>query len=69
MSAIAQLRPNSPGSPDPSVLLAAVQACPESLAIIASGRIVYANPAWRAMFEGPDRSQLPGGEWDPLAVA
>jgi two-component system cell cycle sensor histidine kinase/response regulator CckA len=57
MSAIAQLRPNSPGTPDPSVLLAAVQACPESLAIIASGRIVYANPAWRAMFECPDWSQ------------
>ncbi len=62
MNAIAQLRPNSPGPPDPAVLLAAVQACPESLAIVASGRIVYANPAWRAMFECPERSQLQGGE-------
>ena len=62
MNAIAQLRPNSPGPPDPAVLLAAVQACPESLAIVASGRIVYANPAWRAMFECPKRSQLQGGE-------
>ena len=62
MNAIAQLRPNSPGSPDPAVLLAAVQACPESLAIMASGRIVYANPAWCAMFECLDRSHLQRGE-------
>jgi signal transduction histidine kinase len=58
MSAIAQLRRNRPASPDPAVLLAAVQAFPESLAIIASGLIVYANPAWCAMFECPDPSQL-----------
>ena len=32
MSAIAQLRPNSPGSPDPAILLAAVEAFLESLA-------------------------------------
>ena len=62
MNAIAQLWPNSPGAPDPAVLLAAVQACPESLAIIASGRIVYANPAWRAMFECLDRSHPQGWE-------
>jgi signal transduction histidine kinase len=58
MSAIAQLRRNRPASPDPAVLLAAVQAFPESLAIIASGLILYANPAWCAMFECPDPSQL-----------
>jgi len=51
MSAIAQLRPNTSGTPDPATLLAAVQACPESLAIIASGRIVYANPAWCGLWE------------------
>ena len=62
MNAIAQLRPSNSGSPDPAVLLAAVQACPESLAIVASGHIVYANPAWRAMFECLERSQLQGGE-------
>ncbi len=62
MNAMAQLRPNSPGSPDPAVLLAAVQACPESLAIVASGRIVYANPAWRGMFECQEGSQVEGGE-------
>ena len=66
MSAIAQLRPNHPGSPDPAVLLAAVQACSESLAIIASGRIVYANPAWRGMFECLEPSQLEGGEGEDL---
>jgi PAS domain S-box-containing protein len=62
MNAIAQLRSSNFGSPDPAVLLAAVQACPESLAIVASGRIVYANPAWRAMFECLEPSQLQGGE-------
>jgi PAS domain S-box-containing protein len=58
MSAITQLRPNSPGSPDPAILLAAVEAFLESLAIVASGLIVYANPAWCEMFEYLDRSQL-----------
>src|SRR6478736_4739480 len=62
MNAIAQLRRSSHESLDPAVLMAAVQACPESLAIVASGRIVYANPAWRAMFECLERSQLQGGE-------
>lgn len=60
MSAIAQLRPKSDGSPDPALLLAAVQASPESLAIISSGCIVYANPAWCEMFECSDPSQLQG---------
>jgi two-component system cell cycle sensor histidine kinase/response regulator CckA len=53
MSAIAQLQPNRPEVPDPAVLLAAVQVFPESLAIVASGLIVYANPAWCEMFECP----------------
>ena len=62
MNAIAQLRPSAPGSPDPTILLAAIEACPESLAIIASGRIVYANPAWCGLFEYPQRSH--GQEWE-----
>ncbi|MGC2182339.1 MAG: ATP-binding protein [Terriglobales bacterium] len=66
MSAIAQLRPNSPGSPDPATLLAAVQAFPGSLAILASGRVVYANPAWCEMFECLDRSQLQDREMEAL---
>jgi two-component system, cell cycle sensor histidine kinase and response regulator CckA len=62
MSAIAQLRPNTPGSPDPAILLAALQACPESLAIMASGRMVYANPAWCGLFEYPQRPHGQGWE-------
>ena len=50
-SAVAQLHPERPGVPDPAVLLAAVQVLPESLAIVASGLIVYANLAWCEMFE------------------
>jgi signal transduction histidine kinase len=70
MSAIAQLRPNSPGSPDPALLMAAVEALPESLAIVASssGLFIYANPAWRGMFECPDPLQLVGRpveDWMP----
>src|SRR5450755_4405033 len=57
MSAIAQLRPNTSETPDPAVLLAAIQALPESVAIVASGMVVYANPAWHRMFEGVDSSR------------
>jgi two-component system cell cycle sensor histidine kinase/response regulator CckA len=60
MNAIAQLPPDSAGSPDPDLLLAAVQALPESLAITASGLMIYANPAWCGMFECPEPSQLRG---------
>ena len=51
---------DAPGTPDPALLLAAVQAFPESLAIVAGGSIVYANPAWAGMFECADPSQLQG---------
>jgi PAS domain-containing protein len=71
MSAIAQLRPKSPGSPDPALFMAAVQASPESLAIVASasGLMVYANPAWCGMFECPDPSQLQGRPVEDLIPA
>jgi two-component system cell cycle sensor histidine kinase/response regulator CckA len=62
MNAIAQLRPSTSGSPDPAILVAAVQASPESLAVIASGRVVYANPAWCRLFEYPQRSHGEGWE-------
>ena len=70
MSAIAQLRPNRSGSPDPALLMAAFQALPESMAIVAgaSGVIVYANPAWCDMFECSEPSQILGrplDEWVP----
>ena len=45
-SAFAQYQPYPPEVPDPAMLLAAVQVFPESLAIVASGLIVYANLAW-----------------------
>jgi signal transduction histidine kinase len=57
MNAIAQPQPDRSEAPDPAVLLAAVQAFPECLAIVASGVMVYANPAWCGMFECSDPSQ------------
>jgi two-component system, cell cycle sensor histidine kinase and response regulator CckA len=58
MNAIAQLQPKNNGSPDPALLAAVVQAFPESLAIVKSGLIVYANPAWRGLFECHDSQSL-----------
>ena len=81
MSAIAQLRPNRSGSPDPALLMAAFQSLPESLAIVASttgagtsdasasGVIVYANPAWCDMFECSEPSQILGRPLDELVPA
>jgi hypothetical protein len=63
MSAIAQLRPKNNGSPDPVLLTAAFQAFPESLAIVKSGIIVYANPAWRGLFECRIRRSLWVNPW------
>jgi len=60
-SAFAQYQPYPPEVPDPAMLLAAVQVFPESLAIVASGLIVYANPAWSEMFEC-NHQQLQGRE-------
>jgi signal transduction histidine kinase len=67
-NAIAQLQPNRDGSPDPALLLAAVHASHDSPAIVASGLIVYANPAWCGMFECADGLALQGRpveEWVP----
>ena len=50
MNAITQLRPDSPGSPDLVFLLSAVEAFPQSLAVVDSGVVIYANPAWGRMF-------------------
>ena len=65
-SAIAQLQPNRDGFPDPALLLAAVHASPDSLAIVASGLIVYANPAWCGMFECADGLGLQGRPLEEL---
>lgn len=69
MSVIAQLRPKSNGSPDPAVFMAAVHAFPESLAIVKSGVMVYANAAWCGMFECPDPAQLLGRPVEDLLPA
>ena len=71
MSAIAQLRPNRSGSPDPALVTAAFQALPESLAIVAStsGLIVHANPACCAMFECSDPAQILGRPLDEMFPA
>jgi two-component system cell cycle sensor histidine kinase/response regulator CckA len=68
MSAIAQLRPNRSGSPDPALVTAAFQALPESLAIVAStsGLIVHANPACCEMFECSDPAQILGRPLDEI---
>jgi signal transduction histidine kinase len=58
MSAITQLRPARPGSPDPALLYAAVEAFPGSLAVIDSGVVVYVNPAWTQVFECKDPLQI-----------
>lgn len=50
MSAIAQFDAKGEGLADPGLLQAAVAACPESLAVIESGRILYANRAFAQMF-------------------
>jgi two-component system, cell cycle sensor histidine kinase and response regulator CckA len=69
MNARPQLQPGLAGSPDPALLLAAIQASPDSLAIVASGLIVYANPAWCGMFECPDPAQLRGRTVEDLIPA
>jgi signal transduction histidine kinase len=55
VSAITQLRPDSSGSSDLALLFAAFQAFPGSLAVVDSGRVLYANPAWAQMFESGDQ--------------
>src|SRR5437868_2493272 len=60
MSAIAQRQPNSPISPDLTLLFAAVEALPTSVAIVESGFVLYANPTWAQMFGYADGLQLQG---------
>ena len=50
MNAIVQFQVRSDGSPDATLLSAAVEASPESLAVIENGHIVYANRAFSQMF-------------------
>jgi signal transduction histidine kinase len=51
------LRMHDSRTPNPKVLLAAIEALPESVAIAVSGSMIYANPAWHARFEPSARPQ------------
>ncbi|HEY7616001.1 MAG TPA: histidine kinase dimerization/phospho-acceptor domain-containing protein [Terriglobales bacterium] len=46
MSAIVQLETARDRGPEPEILIAALEACPEGLAILESGRVLYANQAF-----------------------
>jgi len=59
LSALTQLRPDS-SSPDLTLLFAAIQAFPGSLAVVDSGIVLYANPAWADLFEQADPLQIQG---------
>ncbi|MBZ5599832.1 MAG: PAS domain S-box protein [Acidobacteriia bacterium] len=59
MSAIAQFDAKGEGL-DPELLQAAVAACPESLAVIESGQILYANRAFAQMFGYRYSAELKG---------
>src|SRR5438477_8320828 len=60
MSANPEPQPNSPTPPDLSLLFAAVEALPASVAIIESGFVLYANPTWIQKFGYADPLQLQG---------
>lgn len=51
MNAMVQFQVRGDGSADATLLSAAVEASPESLAVIENGNIVYANQAFSQMFE------------------
>ncbi len=60
MSAITQLWPDGPESPNQGLLFAAVQNSPASLAVVDSWIVLYANSAWEEMFEPAGRLRARG---------
>ena len=61
VSAIAQLKNRADTEvPDPRLLSAAVEACADGLAIVAKGRVLYANPAFVRLFGYAERAQVQG---------
>jgi PAS domain-containing protein len=64
VNAITQLQFDSPGSIDPALLFAAINALPQSLAVVVSGNVLYVNLAWAQMFEYADPSQIRGRRLD-----
>jgi two-component system cell cycle sensor histidine kinase/response regulator CckA len=60
MSATVQFREKDEACGDVSLLSAAVEACPESLAIIESGRVLFRNRAFAEMFGHCDATDVQG---------
>jgi PAS domain S-box-containing protein len=60
MSAIAQLQAKGDESADSILLSAAVEACPEGMAIVESGRVLFANRAFAQMFGHRHGSEIRG---------
>jgi PAS domain S-box-containing protein len=60
MSAIAQFKIKGDVTVDPLLVQAAVGACPESLAIVESGRVLYANRAFARTFGYQHGSEVVG---------
>lgn len=58
MNAMAELLPILEDSMDPSVLREAIGACPESVAVVHCGRIVFANRAFASVWGYPESSDL-----------
>src|SRR5438094_8042737 len=58
MSAFPQIQ--AEGSPDPLLASAAFEACGESLAIVAKGRVLYANRAFARTFWSLNTFELQG---------
>jgi len=66
MSAIAHIQPNRNPAIDPLVLRAAVDACPEALAVAEDGRIAYTNIAFARTFRAANGLGLLGRTLDEL---
>ncbi len=61
MSAVIQLKSYVDAEvPDPRLLRAAFEACAESLAIVAKGRVLYANPAFVRLFGHTEKASVQG---------
>jgi two-component system, cell cycle sensor histidine kinase and response regulator CckA len=68
MSAIVQFQGRSDGSPEVTLLSAAMEACLESLAVIEKGRILYANRAFAQIFGFLNASEVQGRKLAEFAL-
>ncbi len=60
MSAMVQLQAKDGPAVDARLLSAALDACPESLAVVENARILHANPAFAQLFSYGDGSEVQG---------